>query len=659
MADQTEQAIVKNEQYSVRQFSPSSWGGLVGDTMGFLWPRADLLPRWGSYECDLALRVLHYTQHNALVGGATQAYIEKFLSIPYEISGGRNLTYQWQDIFFEAEFGEGYDVLVTKGLVDYLTLNRGWFMEVVSYGSPDTPLQEGAKILGINHLDALRIYFTGNREWPYIYQSEWGGGLHKLHTTRIKRVVRQPSPDTSWFNMGKSALYDALTVANAQVMLGRHQNEMLNDLPPPGIVLFSNVKPDEVETAMRQFEYERIRDGQNVYRAPLSLNSKDPAQPATVTFIPLSTVPEGFDYEKYMTQHVNLAALNYGLDPQDIWPLSGQALGTGAQSKVLEAKTSVKGPGYLATLLTREWNKLLPRPLEWKYKAQNADQDKASAEIATLWTEIANKAQFASSMERRQLIANQVPAFADVLLDEQGNVRLPDSDPKEQGQEVIATDTEQLTAPEAPQTNVTATDQQAAPDTTPAQSEPTPPVTKAIDDTISAFVGEIQAAMQDGLDKVTSKQGTAARIRGAITRYGKSAYIDGLEDGGVDASEFDDSDQLKVSDIAVHDTQFVSDLVNEIYSDTGMRMTPETRAPLWAKTLNEFYYAGMESADRNGMYTFVGDDGKESCSTCQRLKGVTHRMKWWVSNQLRPGVDVDNFECKAYNCQHYLEKAVK
>ena len=169
MADQTEAAIVQNESYSVRQFSPNSWGGFVGDSMGYIWGnKADMLPAWGTPECDIALRLLHYRQHGSLVSGAAELYIEKFLSIPFEISGGRNLTFTWQDLFFDSEFGEGYDVLIGKGLVDYLTLNRGWFMEVVSYGDPDTPIKEGAKILGINHLDAMRIYFTGNREWPYL-----------------------------------------------------------------------------------------------------------------------------------------------------------------------------------------------------------------------------------------------------------------------------------------------------------------------------------------------------------------------------------------------------------------------------------------------------------------------------------------------------------
>lgn len=76
-------------------------------------------------------------------------------------------------------------------------------------------------------------------------------------------------------------------------------------------------------------------------------------------------------------------------------------------------------------------------------------------------------------------------------------------------------------------------------------------------------------------------------------------------------------------------------------------------------TTDEFYYAGIASADKNGMYVFAGDDGVENCATCASLKGVKHRMKWWIDNELRPGIDHDNFECGSYsgNCNHYLERA--
>lgn len=650
--DATGRAIQDNVAHSVRQFTPSAWGGFVGDSLGFIWGmQRDLLPPWGTVECDIALRLLHYTQHNGLVGGATELFIEKFLSIPHEISGGRNLTFQWQDILATSEFGEGYDVCMGKGLVDYCTLNRGMFLELVSYGDPATPIKEGAKILAVNHLDALRIQFTGNLEIPYLYMSEWNSGLHKMHTTRVVHIARQPSPNTLMYGMGKSSLFDSITVANAQILLGRHQNELLSDLPPPGLIIFNNIKPDEVQDAMKQFEYERRRDGQTMYRAPLSMSSLNPEQPATVTFVPMSTVPEGFDYKQYMDIHVNYAALAYGLDPQDLWPLTGSAMGTGAQSRVLATKTDVKGPAYLSNIMTPVWNfRVLPKAMEWKYKAQNPEQDRQTADIAQVWVGVANTSTFMSNDEKRQLVSNQVPSFADVLLDEQGQVRLFDDDVKEpqQVEVVVAQEDIELDGADSNEEDVTANDDTAL-------------VAKEIDATNDEFIQEVQAIMQDGIDRTITKAGCASRMRGAVQRFDKLAYIDGLEVGGVDGSELDEDDKRIIADLVLHNSQFITDLVNEIYSETGMVGTPETRAPKWMGTTDEAYYAGIASADKNGMYSFEGDDGEKSCKTCQKLQGTKHRMKWWVEHELRPGIDHDNFECGSWSgsCNHYLEKVMK
>jgi hypothetical protein len=657
-ADSAEaQAIVQNEKMSVRQFSPTTWGGFMGDALGFLWPSApEMLPPWGSYECDVALRVMHYTQQNALWGGAVKIAKQKILGTPYEISGGRNLTFKWQDIFSEADFGEGYDFMLSKFLDDYFTLNRGAFAEIVSYGDPSTPLREGAAILGINHLDALRVVYTGNREFPYLYRSEWGGALHKMHYTRVIHLAESPSPNTLLFGMGKSALYDAMTVANAQILLGRHQNELLNDLPPPGIVIFNNVKPDEVETAMQQFELARRRDGQNVYRAPLALSSKDPNNPATVTFVPMATVPADFDYEKYMRVHVNLLALTLQLDPQDIWPLQSSAMGSGEQSKILEQKSESKGPGYLLTRLERCWNSVIPRSLEWKYKAPNAQADLQIANTAKAWNDIANTASYMNNDEKRQLVADQVPAFADVLMDATGQIRLFDADPKEPNQILVAGDAVQLESTGAPVTDQLTSNSQNDVVTT---DIPVGPVaTKDIDATMGAYISEIKAVMQDGVARSISQSVFGSRIRGVIVRFGKPAYQDGLEDGGVDPEELDEDDLRLIADYNVWDSTYVTDLGKEVYSEAGMKGTPESRAPLWASTLNRFYYGGLASADKNGMYSFEGDDGEKTCKDCQRLKGQVHRMKDWARKEMRPGVDHHNFECGTFepNCSHYLKK---
>lgn len=663
-----EQAIIKNEQYSVRQFSPNSWGGFIGDSMGWIFPSTrGLMGMWGTLECDQLLRAFHYREMNGLWGGASKVWIEKFLGTPYEISGGRNQTYQWQDIFFEADFGEGYDYMMSKFLLDYLTLNRGAFLEKVGYGASDTPLYDESKVIGLNHLDALRIYFTGNREYPYLYQSEWTGGLHKLHYSRVIRVAAQPSANTLMFGMGKSALYDSLLVANAQTLIGTQQNELLNDMPPPGIVLFNNVRPDEVEAAMKQFRYDNIKDGNNIYRAPVKLSSFDSQNPATVTFIPVRTLPPDYDFEKYTLTNVNILALTTGLDPQDIWPLQTKVMGSGMQSQVLNEKSEARGPGYLLTKMERTWNTLIPRALTWKYKAQNTQQDKQIADTAKQWNDLAENASYLNANEKRQLMVNQVPAIAEVIADEQGVARLFDDDPKTSEQitsnDVMELDTPELGAQDitgqdnTPMNNTTQGDQPGT-DSEPPSVTPKKAVVKDIDETGNAYVDDILTTIKDAQAGSITKAGAASRIRGAIIRYGKLAYQDGLEEGGVDPSELDEDDKLRIADYNVWDSTYVTDFVDELYSPAGLKGTPEARAGLWISTLNRFYYGGIESADKNGMYKFVGDDGVENCKTCHDLKGQVHRMKDWVRHELRPGIDHHNFECGTWepNCAHYLEK---
>lgn len=661
------------ERSSVRQFWPGTFGGVIGgDAIGMMFANPDLLPSWGTYACDRALRLLDMMQFNALWSGARNVYIDKILSTPSEISGGRNLTYNWQDIFyFQSEFGEGYDFMMTKVLIDFLTLNRGAFIEKVSYGDSDTPIKEGAAIVGLNHLDAMRIIITGNREYPYVYLSEYTGEYHRMHYSRVLRLVHKPSPITTMFGMGKSILYDALTVANAQILLGKAQNEMLSDSPPSGIVLFNNIKGEDVDNALAQFASQNKRDGMTTYRAPLHLESKNPAEPATVEFIPLATMPTDYDYEKYMKTHVNLLALVSGLDPQDIWPLSTHSLGSGAQSTILEQKTRGKGPGYVLTLLERMWNSVLPRSLQFKYKAANSQQGKEEADIAFQWSQTLNPILWMTDEEKRQVMANQVEAFADALLDEDGTViRLPDVDPKEgqQQEDILAGDAPTSTTPADQETTATDTEQMGQNASTPKE----PPATKSIEKAhkppatqpntkpyaqqAAAFTGTMAALMQKAIQDQIAKAAAKAQMQAALLAAGQQTYQDVLAENGID--EMDDSDDEDLAAWLSDQSGYVSNLTDQLYSADGIPGSVEDRAAKWEAAIAAIYYIAAQNADEDGYYTFTGDDGKESCETCQSLKGETHRMSWWVDNELRPGVDHDNFICGTWdNCQHYLEKS--
>jgi hypothetical protein len=82
---------------------------------------------------------------------------------------------------------------------------------------------------------------------------------------------------------------------------------------------------------------------------------------------------------------------------------------------------------------------------------------------------------------------------------------------------------------------------------------------------------------------------------------------------------------------------------------------PDQRADGYARTLDGIYSEGKTRGAANKMLTFGGEDGAESCKTCQKLKGKRHRASWWIKKGLMPGQPGNgNYECGGYQCQHYL-----
>jgi len=75
----------------------------------------------------------------------------------------------------------------------------------------------------------------------------------------------------------------------------------------------------------------------------------------------------------------------------------------------------------------------------------------------------------------------------------------------------------------------------------------------------------------------------------------------------------------------------------------------------YASTIPGIYSEGKLRGALNKFLTFDGDDGAESCQTCQSLKGRRKPAKWWVEQELIPGQAGNrNYDCGGWNCQHYL-----
>lgn len=87
----------------------------------------------------------------------------------------------------------------------------------------------------------------------------------------------------------------------------------------------------------------------------------------------------------------------------------------------------------------------------------------------------------------------------------------------------------------------------------------------------------------------------------------------------------------------------------------GLQAAAISRSEGYAHGLDAFYSMGqMYGAPGNLMLTLLGDDGMESCSTCQKYKGKRHKAQWWIDNGLVPHRGNHNYECGNWQCQHRL-----
>lgn len=181
---------------------------------------------------------------------------------------------------------------------------------------------------------------------------------------------------------------------------------------------------------------------------------------------------------------------------------------------------------------------------------------------------------------------------------------------------------------------------------------------KAIQATRIDFEDAFADVMKDALTGNLTRRRWSTIVRALISQYCNKAYRDGLADGGVD----DEPDEAEQDTIAAHiraQSEYVTNLGAALYrdEDTVSQAMADQKPQMWfKKSVEPMYTAGLVSANGNQLLEFVGDDGAESCNTCQRLKGQVHRAKDWQRKRLWPGVDTDNFECGGFHCAHTLTR---
>lgn len=647
--------------HSVQEFPPPDNTGLLFTQL----TRGPILPPYGTKERDRILRIIHRNEYNGIWQGAVAGLIKRIKSTKWEIRGDVKEAEYFQDLFQDAQFGQGWGTLISRTLEDYLCQDYGAFWELIGRGHPSGPLL--GPVEGVAHLDAGRTYVTGNPLYPVLYYSLMTGRMHKIHHSRLVRIVDMPNPDERYFGIGLSALSRAVAVTQREMRMGQYIDQLLDDKPKPGIALVQGMTGPQRMAAIDTYNREQQSDERPVWGKVLWMHSINIDLPIDIKTIPFTEAPEKFDFIKYTELDVNAVALALGVDRQELWELQGKSSGSNAQSQVLAQKSQGKAYADMLNSIERIINVcILPEALEFRFKFKDPFADKSQAQIDAMYMQIAQGMASIpgvfSGNEIRRFLANKSISYEDVLTN-RGGVALPDDDLIPAPQQTSLTDNP------PPGANDQAPSQQATAATTnqnertPAQQKQPAPVTQPKKklptgeqksfwltsfDWTEKFMSYVNGA-QKGL--YTNRQ-LYVLLLSELEDWGEKAFADGLIEGGV-SDPLDTDEKALVQAWLSSQTPYLTRFVDEVYG-VGIADVKD-RAQLWAnKSLREIYYAGKRSADKNGMYEWSLGRTEVHCRDCSRLNGQRHRLKEYYRRGWIPGNP--RLECKGYRCDCSLRK---
>lgn len=328
-----------NKSVTKQDYSESPQGGAFYLSIG-MWPQARGLPP--------SLEGLGFKDRNAITAstldfealwaGSVSIALAKISSLSWEVEGNIPLrTRRAHDLLLNADAGRGWVSFLAKLLQDYLLTDNGAFMEIVreKVGSPNSP------IIGLIPLDTLRCTRTGDPEIPVIYL-DMKGQYHELQSFEVVEFADMPSSRANLFGSGKCAASRAYRTIYKQSGIEAYISDKVTGRRPLAVNFISGLNDIQLRSVLRTAQSEADARGAIAYMGAIMATVPGDAAPGIAT-VPLADFPDNFNRKEEVDITLLTYADNLGLDPQDLQPLTGQSLGSGAQSQVLAEKAKGKG----------------------------------------------------------------------------------------------------------------------------------------------------------------------------------------------------------------------------------------------------------------------------------------------------------------------------
>jgi hypothetical protein len=334
------------------------------------------LPFHGSRERD---RVLTATLDlEDMWASAVNKAVTKIAVRGYEVSDNDDSTRRTEagqalarDFDGPAEYRSG----MAKVVQDFLLTDNGWFVEIARVSQ-----KPGAKVQALYHLDSFRCFRTGNLDYPVLYL-DWEGGWHKLRADQVIFGSDMPSPRARMFNRGRCAASRAFQTIVKLSAVETYFREKITGSRALALYFVTGVSRQQLQDAMETSEAEKIRKGHIIYKGAVMIPLQGDT-PIAIQSIDLASIPDGFEVDQERKDAYLRYANALGVPVQDIQPLSGQGLGTGTQTIVLDEAAEGQGLAFFVKDFEDKINHLvMPKQTIFQIKVNDVRDQSAQATL--------------------------------------------------------------------------------------------------------------------------------------------------------------------------------------------------------------------------------------------------------------------------------------
>lgn len=363
--------------HTVQQF-PNGSEPPSGSLVFYLAAAADSFIPWGHSPRVRDEQLRQFWPTEPTLASTVYTVATQRASYSWTLSGPPRIVQLYQDMMHASDFGNGWLSLNTKLAIDLLTQDNGAFIEIIrTADSPEAP------VIGLAHLDAGRCLRTGVPELPVIY-TDRTGRQHELKAHQVIPWTEFPAPVESMNGMQYCAVTRVLRTAQLLRDIGVYLREKSAGTNLTAIHLVSGIPTKAISDAIQEHQDTQRQKGLTNYMLPAVIATLDPTATISHEQIDLASLPDNFDLDIFMQWYIKGLALAFGIDSQDLAPLSGTSnLGTSTQSLVLHMKSRGKGPALYIKGLEHKLNfhGVLPRNVTFNFDEQDMAADLEQAEL--------------------------------------------------------------------------------------------------------------------------------------------------------------------------------------------------------------------------------------------------------------------------------------